>query len=48
MLIFTFFASLAKFDICVLLSYFKVIEKQKTGDEEENDGDEEHDHHSTV
>ena len=29
-------------------NYFKVIEKQKAGDKAEDDGDEEHNHHSAV
>ena len=28
--------------------YFKVIEKQKASDEEEDDGDEQYNHHPTV
>ena len=34
--------------VLTLASYFKVIEKQKASEEEEYDGDEEHNHHSTV
>ena len=42
------FSAESQIKICCLTFYFKVMEKQKAGDEEEDDGDEQYDHHSTV